>query len=119
MVLVFLLLSLTYIPPFLNVYIIDFEQVNGSWVVTSNMRNQISIVKNFSIRSLLQKLTAQKMKFSIKDFFNKCAHLLKKSLMEKFIFCAVTSKTSRDDISPFSILCNALVLNINKVINKH
>ena len=43
--------------------------------------------------------TAQKMMFSIKDFFNKCdqirsflriwSHLLKKSLMENFIFCAV------------------------------
>ena len=43
--------------------------------------------------------TAQKMKFSIRDFFNKCdqihrtlriwSHLLKKSLMENFIFCAV------------------------------
>ena len=43
--------------------------------------------------------TAQKMKFSIKDFFSKCdrtrsfmwiwSHLLKKSLMETFIFCAV------------------------------
>ena len=44
-------------------------------------------------------ITAQKMKFSIKDFFSKCdqirrlrriwSHLLKKSLMENFIFCAV------------------------------
>ena len=43
--------------------------------------------------------TAQTMKFSIKDFFSKCnqihkklqnwSHLLKKSLMEEFIFCAV------------------------------
>ena len=43
--------------------------------------------------------TAQKMKFSIKDFFSKCdqirrklwiwSHLLKKTLMESFIFCAV------------------------------
>ena len=43
--------------------------------------------------------TTQKMKFSIKGFFNKCdqirsflriwSHLLKKSLMENFIFCAV------------------------------
>ena len=43
--------------------------------------------------------TAQKMKFSIKDFFSKYdqirsflrfwSHLLKKSLMESFIFCAV------------------------------
>ena len=43
--------------------------------------------------------TAQKTKFSIKDFFSKCdqirrkmriwSHLLKKSLMENLIFCAV------------------------------
>ena len=43
--------------------------------------------------------TAQKIKFCIKDFFTKCdqirrkpriwSHLLKKSLMENFIFCAV------------------------------
>ena len=43
--------------------------------------------------------TAQKMKFSIKDFFSKCdqirsflqicSHLMNKSLMENFIFCAV------------------------------
>ena len=29
------------------------------------------------------------MKFSIKDFLSKFDHLLKKSLMENFIFCAV------------------------------
>ena len=37
-------------------------------------------------------ITAQRMKFSIKDFFSRCdqkLHLLKKSLMENFIFCAV------------------------------
>ena len=44
--------------------------------------------------------TARKMKFYIKDFFSKCnqirsflriwLHLLKKSLMENFIFCAVS-----------------------------
>ena len=47
-----------------------------------------------------KKLATQKMKFCIKDFFNKCeqicrklwicSHLLKKLLMENFIFCAVT-----------------------------
>ena len=31
---------------------------------------------------------AKKVKFSIKDFF-RISHLLKKSLMENFIFCAV------------------------------
>ena len=45
----------------------------------------------------------QKMKFSIKDFFSKYdqirsfmriwSHLLKKSLMENFIFCAVIRAT--------------------------
>ena len=39
-------------------------------------------------------ITAWKMKFSIKDFFNNCdqirrSRLLKKPLMENFIFCAV------------------------------
>ena len=43
--------------------------------------------------------TGQKMTFSIKDFFSKCgqirknlqicSHLLKKPIMENFIFCAV------------------------------
>ena len=45
------------------------------------------------------RITAQKMKFSITDFFSKCdqirrklricSHLLKKSVMENFILCAV------------------------------
>ena len=45
--------------------------------------------------------TAQKMKFSMKDFFRKCgkirsflliwSHLLKKPFIENFIFCAVYS----------------------------
>ena len=43
--------------------------------------------------------TAQKLKFSVKDFFSRCdqirsflriwSHLLKKCLMENFNFCAV------------------------------
>ena len=50
-------------------------------------------------REMQKIVTAQKMKFSIKDFFCKCdeicsfqwnwSHLLKKSLMENLIFCAV------------------------------
>ena len=49
--------------------------------------------------SLILTNTAQKMKFSIKDFFSECeqirrklriwSHLLKKSLMGNFIFCVV------------------------------
>ena len=47
----------------------------------------------------LLSVTAQKVKFSIKGFFSKCdqirrklriwSHLLKKSLVENFLFCAV------------------------------
>ena len=50
--------------------------------------------------------TTQKRKFSIKDFFSKCdrirsflriwSHLLKKFLMESFIFCAVKIETFDD-----------------------
>ena len=51
------------------------------------------------LRLLLKPSISQKMKFSIKYFFSKCdqvrsflriwLHLLKKSFMENFIFCAV------------------------------
>ena len=63
--------------------------------------NQISAnnLSNFHADCSFPYNTAQKMKFSIKDFFSKCdqirsflriwSHLLKKSLMENFIFCAV------------------------------
>ena len=50
----------------------------------------------------LEEFTAQKMKFSIKDFFSKYdqirrklqiwSHLLEKSLMENLIFCAVITE---------------------------
>ena len=53
--------------------------------------------------------TAQKMKFPIKDFFSKCdqirrklriwSHLLNKSLMIIFIFCAVKNDSSNDVIA--------------------
>ena len=56
----------------------------------------------FLIVNVAGAITVQKkMNFSIKDFFSKCdqicrklgilSNLLKKSLMEKFIFCAVSS----------------------------
>ena len=56
----------------------------------------ISFVTKFSQRQ--ETVTAQKIKFSIKDFSSKCdqirklrnwSHLLKKSLIENFIFCEV------------------------------
>ena len=66
--------------------------------------------KRLHHRCLTESYTAQKMKFSIKDFFSKCdqigrklriwSHLLKRSLMENFIFCAVPNYASK--ISVFS-----------------
>ena len=55
--------------------------------------------------------TAQKIKFSIKDFFSKCdqirsflwiwSHLLKSFLMENFLFCAVfVTVDERADLIP-------------------
>ena len=53
--------------------------------------------------------TAQKMKFSIKNFFSKCdqirrklqiwSHLLKKYLQENFIFCAVIPKSQQKKVT--------------------
>ena len=62
--------------------------------------------------------TAQKMKFSIKDFLSKCdqihsflgiwLHLLKKSAVEKFIFCAVICQSlTRHDFLILYILIKA------------
>ena len=57
------------------------------------------ILENFNELLYLIPCSSQKIKFSIKDFFSKCdeiqrklriwSHLLKRSLMENFIFCAV------------------------------
>ena len=71
----------------------------------------------FENKTARNSLTVQKMKFSIKDFFSKCdqihrklliwLHLLKKSLMENFIFCAVHVSTyirhSEDVLCTFSL----------------
>ena len=70
----------------------NLHEFNNSMKLTAN---QNSLLYGFLISELF---IAQKMKFSIKDFFSKCgfsrflriwSHLLKKSLMENFIFCAV------------------------------
>ena len=57
---------------------------------------------NYNKGEKMFKTTAQKMKSSIKDFFSKCdqirrklkigLHLLKKYLMENFIFCAMNNR---------------------------
>ena len=56
----------------------------------------VFIYKSFTEDCLMQ-YTAQKMKFSIKDFFSKCDQIrrfLKKSLMENFIFSTVVYKAT-------------------------
>ena len=68
---------------------------------TSIIQKDINLIKMIlTARALELTHTAQKNKFSIKDFFSKCdqicsflriwSHLLKKSLMGKFIFWAVS-----------------------------
>ena len=67
--------------------------------------------------------TAQKMKFFIKSFFSKCdkirrklriwSHLLKKSLMENFIFCAVYSINIRKIHMKYSNDSNEVFLSLS------
>ena len=67
-------------------------------------------------------LTTQKMELSIKDFSSKCdqirrklqiwSHLLKKSLVENFIFCAVSDQ---DGLSDIRILQKYLLFSVNSL----
>ena len=84
----------------------------------SNLRNsflQVTPEEDHAVDEIMVPFTAQKMKFFIKDFFSKCnqscrklqiwSHLLEKSLMEDFIFCAVfqgTINIERKTIFSFS-----------------
>ena len=77
---------------------------------------------------VLEKITAttQKMKFSIKDFFSKCdqirsflwiwSHLLKKSLTENFILCAVCKESfeNPDTVMKTSVKITSLVTKLVK-----
>ena len=62
-----------------------------------NKRNSVTVAQLISISIESDNcLTAQIMKFSTKDLFSKCEQIrrkLKKSLMENFIFCAVSDNT--------------------------
>ena len=69
------------------------------------LRNLVFQLKYLVFRFENDFFTAQKMKFSIKDFFSKfdqiCSflgiwsHLFKKSLIENFIFCAVFDQNTK------------------------
>ena len=90
-----------------------FSSFLSSLIITSLLLDQIypflEIGRSINIKFILP--TAQKMKFSIKDFCNKCdqirsflsiwSHLLKKSFMENFIFCSVTVNYVRFSYSNF------------------
>ena len=82
--------------------------------VTSNQIStyrKLNLYLKSTIHLVVLPFTAQKMKFSIKDLFSICdqihrkpriwSHLLKKALMEKFIFCAVSrnGKTTQTEQS--------------------
>ena len=94
------------------------EILSGNKLVTKRFFNiliEVFVPKNLidflflNIYSFLalQKVTAQKIKFYIKDFFNK--YLLKKSLLENFIFCAVVSVK----ITSISIKCSEISVNVS------
>ena len=65
--------------------------------------------------------TVQKMKFSIRDFFSKCdhvrsflltgSHLLKKSLTENFVFCALNNaRFQKKEEGGYQIIFNNILL---------
>ena len=74
----------------------------------------------FRFPRFLTTSTAQKMKFSVKDFFSKCdqirsflwiwSHLRKKSLIENFIFCAVSCLAGMSTVVPLEKLTIILTL---------
>ena len=102
-----------------GVFIINFEHIShlvqAFLLLTLNMKLTagfiLQIIHHALLQGLFEKylplnpfLITQKMKFSIKDFFSKCgqiscflrilSNLLKKSLMENFIFCVLSEKYS-------------------------
>ena len=74
------------------------NSVFGHFSHSEMLRNEFWCNYCLVVVSFSRRFTAQKMKFSINDFFSKCqqirrkvriwSHSLKKSLMENFIFCA-------------------------------
>ena len=72
--------------------------------------------------------TAQKIKFSVNDLFSKCeqirrelwnwSHLLNKSLMENFIFCAVIHLSKKQPLKNLSSNVIIEILTKNNRIKK-
>ena len=79
----------------LHVFRTPFFKNTSGWLLLNS--GFFTTVSKNSLSLKRKHFTSQKMKFSIKEFFSKCdqirrkiwSHLLKKSLMENLIFCAV------------------------------
>ena len=94
-----------------NKYVI----VNLYWL-NSKAGSGFDQTSKMDVSSKKRQLLLKKMKFSITDCFSKCyqirkklriwSHLLKKSLMENFIFCTVNS------IKPVLIFVKIFILHI-------
>ena len=94
--------NLLHVLPLSKVY----QWNNFWWLVCQrgNIFNQL--INNFQS---FGNFSAQKIKFPIKDFFSKChqtgrklriwSHLMKKSLMQNFIFCGVCSEEKAKDFN--------------------
>ena len=78
---------------------------------------KLNDVSQFILLPILSLHCTQKKKFSIKYFFSKCdqirsflriwSHLLKKSLMENFIFCALLdTKVINDNLIKVDVFIN-------------
>ena len=89
-------------PLLFNIFLFDLILEHEDSCFTNYADDTMSYVTADNTTEVILRLTsitAQKMKFSIKDFFSKCdqicsflriwSHLLKKTLIENYIFCAV------------------------------
>ena len=87
------------IPPLLFGLGVEIDHIVGSKILIIELAKLGFSIRYDEVNRFKQSALHKKMKFSIKDFFNKCdqirrklwiwSHLLKKSVMENFIFCAV------------------------------
>ena len=84
---------------FVNITMEASDYPSGKFAFSSNSRFVVIQLVYLGKSRGNRRSTAQRMKFSVKDFLNKCeqirsklqicSHLLKKFLTENFIFCVV------------------------------
>ena len=114
--------------------LISLNEAKSFLSIQSNLKDIfryfLKITSNVDILHFYWVYTAQKMTFSIKDFFSKCAQIgrklriwsrvLKKSLMKNFIFCAVLVIQTRFHFSKIAtlLLKNPLKTDLGSEIDK-